>query len=367
MVIDVFCHFFPARFLAERNRRAGPSFDTQYAKYYRANRGLTDLDVRFRILDKFPDVRQLLTIAGPNIESITKGRDTVELARMANDGLAELVSRHPDRFISAGACLPMNDVDAALREADRAILDLGFRAVEVFTDINGRPLDSPEFFPLYEKMQAYDLPILLHPRRTNTTPDYVDEATSKFLVYTNFGWPFETSKAMARLAFGGVDGAVPAAEDRDASRRRAGAVLPQARRAVVGLQRAADGLPARRPDALAAAARLLSLVLLRHRDSGESRRADVRPRVLRRRSHDVRHRLPVQTTSSASASTARRFAAVRGDGDQRRGADRRSSRTTPAACSSWSEPGRVSAAGPGPARLRSAGPPAEPAPSSARA
>jgi hypothetical protein len=127
MIIDVFCHFFPARFLAERNRRAGPSFDTQYAKYYRANRGLTDLDVRFRILDRFPDVRQLLTIAGPNIESITEGRDTVELARMANDGLAELATRHPDRFTSAGACLPMNDVDAALREAGRAILDLGSR------------------------------------------------------------------------------------------------------------------------------------------------------------------------------------------------------------------------------------------------
>jgi predicted TIM-barrel fold metal-dependent hydrolase len=53
-------------------------------------------------------------------------------------------------------------------------------------------------------MAAYDLPILLHPRRTNTTPDYTGESTSKFLVYTNFGWPFETSKAMARLAFGGV-------------------------------------------------------------------------------------------------------------------------------------------------------------------
>jgi aminocarboxymuconate-semialdehyde decarboxylase len=76
--------------------------------------------------------------------------------------------------------------------------------VEVFTDINGKPVDSPEFFPLYEKMQDYDLPILLHPRRTNTTPDYPGESTSKFLIYTNFGWPFETSKAMARLAFGGV-------------------------------------------------------------------------------------------------------------------------------------------------------------------
>ena len=84
MIIDVFCHFLPPRFLAERNRRAGPGFGTQYAKYYKANPGLTDLEIRFRILDQFPDVRQLLTIAGPNIESITRPDDTVELARMAN-------------------------------------------------------------------------------------------------------------------------------------------------------------------------------------------------------------------------------------------------------------------------------------------
>jgi uncharacterized protein len=65
-------------------------------------------------------------------------------------------------------------------------------------------LDAPEFLPLFERMQAFDLPILLHPRRTNTTSDYAGEDRSKFLVYTNFGWPFETSLAMARLAFGGV-------------------------------------------------------------------------------------------------------------------------------------------------------------------
>jgi predicted TIM-barrel fold metal-dependent hydrolase len=202
--IDVFCHLLPPRYLAERNRRAGSSFGTQYARYYSANPGLTDLEIRFRILDKYPDVRQLLTIAGPNVESITEPRDSVELAQIANDEMAALVAKYPHRFIAAAACLPMNDVDAALREADRAIGDLGFRGVEIFTDINGKPVDAPEFWPLYARMQDYDLPILLHPRRTNTTADYQGEAKSKYLVYTNFGWPFETSKAMARLAFGGV-------------------------------------------------------------------------------------------------------------------------------------------------------------------
>jgi aminocarboxymuconate-semialdehyde decarboxylase len=96
------------------------------------------------------------------------------------------------------------NLSLALAEADRALSTLGFLAVEIFTDINGRPLDAPEFLPLFQHLAARDRPILLHPRRTNTVPDYPGEPASRFLVYTNFGWPFETSKAMARLAFGGV-------------------------------------------------------------------------------------------------------------------------------------------------------------------
>ena len=87
---------------------------------------------------------------GPNIESITEPRDTVEIARIANDEMAKLVSDHPARFVGAVTCLPMNDVDATLREAERCIDELGFHGVEIFTDINGKPLDSAEFFPLYE-------------------------------------------------------------------------------------------------------------------------------------------------------------------------------------------------------------------------
>jgi predicted TIM-barrel fold metal-dependent hydrolase len=204
MIIDVFAHLLTPRYLHERNTRAGAGFGTQYAKYWRANPGLTDLDIRFRVMDQYPEVRQILTIAGPNVESITKPADAVECARIANDEMAELVAKHPDRFITACACLPMTDVDATLVEIRRAIDQLGFKGIEIFTDINGKPLDAPEFVPIFELMQAYDLPILLHPRRTNSTPDYATEDRSKFLVYTNFGWPFESSAAMARLAFGGI-------------------------------------------------------------------------------------------------------------------------------------------------------------------
>src|SRR5262245_23769806 len=101
MIIDVFAHLLTPRYLREGNTRAGGSFGTQYAKYWSANPGLTDLDIRFRTMDAYPDVRQILTIAGPNIESITSPQDAVECARIANDEMAELVAKHPDRFITA--------------------------------------------------------------------------------------------------------------------------------------------------------------------------------------------------------------------------------------------------------------------------
>ena len=204
MMIDVFSHVLPPRYLKERNARAGNRLANQYGKYYHANPGLTDLDVRFRAMDKYPDVVQLLSIAGPNVEGALSPKDAAECAKIANDEMAELVTKYPARFAAAIACLPMSDVDDALREADRALDELRFRGVEVFTDINGKPLDSPEFLPLFDKMASRNLPILLHPRRNNTSPDYASEETSRYLVYTNFGWPYETTVAMARLAFGGV-------------------------------------------------------------------------------------------------------------------------------------------------------------------
>jgi predicted TIM-barrel fold metal-dependent hydrolase len=61
------------------------------------------------------------------------------------------------------ACLPLNDVDAALRETDRAINDLHLRGIQIFSHIAGKPVSSLEFNPLYEKMAHYNLPIWIHP------------------------------------------------------------------------------------------------------------------------------------------------------------------------------------------------------------
>ncbi|NIN65126.1 MAG: amidohydrolase family protein, partial [Anaerolineae bacterium] len=72
---------------------------------------------------------------------------------------------YPDRFAAGIACLPMTDIESAVAEAERAIKDLRLRAVEVYTDIAGKPLDAPEFMVLYEKMVELDRPIFIHPLR----------------------------------------------------------------------------------------------------------------------------------------------------------------------------------------------------------
>jgi len=163
------------------------------------------MSARFRIMDKYEPLRQVLTIAWPKIEEIADPVQAVELAKMANDEMAELVLKYQDRFIAAIAILPMNNLDAALKEADRAIKDLKFRGVYLYSNIDGKPLDLPEFFPLYEKMCQYDLPVYIHPMRgMEELPEYKGEKTSKYRIFSTFGWPYETTAAMARLVCSGV-------------------------------------------------------------------------------------------------------------------------------------------------------------------
>ncbi|MBW2130612.1 MAG: amidohydrolase, partial [Deltaproteobacteria bacterium] len=145
---------------------------------------LVDLDARFRVMDAFGDYIQVVSIAAPAVYSIAPPDVARELSRIANDELAELVHKYPERFAAGIATLPLNDMDASLEEAERAIKELRLRAVEISTDICGKPLDSPEFFPLFEKMVELDRPVFMHPMREMTTPDYEGEEFSKYRVWT---------------------------------------------------------------------------------------------------------------------------------------------------------------------------------------
>ncbi len=202
MKIDIFPHILPKRYMEAVNRIAGERYYNKAVN--EAIPTIYDLDIRFRVLDRYGPMVQVLTLGAPPIEAIAEPKQAVELARIANDEMAELVMRYPDRFVGAVASLPMNDMDEALKEVDRAISDLRFRGVQIFTPTNGRAIDQPEFLPLYEKMASYNLPIWIHPVRERAQADYVGESGSKYFIWGIFGWPFETTAAMTRLIFSGI-------------------------------------------------------------------------------------------------------------------------------------------------------------------
>jgi aminocarboxymuconate-semialdehyde decarboxylase len=97
----------------------------------------------------------------------------------------------------------MGNPEAAAREVDRAILELGAVGVQIFTNVNGLPLDDARFEPIIRRMAELDRPIWLHPWRMSDFADYASESRSKFELWWVFGWPYETSVAMARLVFAG--------------------------------------------------------------------------------------------------------------------------------------------------------------------
>ncbi len=165
---------------------------------------LTDLDLRFRIMDRYGDYVQVLTLSSPPIEAMGTPEETPELARLANDGMAQLVAKYPDRFPGFVASLPMNNPEAALREMDRAVTGLGATGVQIFSNVNGRPLDEAEFQPFFAGMAAFNLPVWLHPARSPDFPDYQTEKRSRYDFWWVFGWPYETTIAMGRLVFSGI-------------------------------------------------------------------------------------------------------------------------------------------------------------------
>ena len=198
--IDVFNHIFPKAFF---ERLQEVTVNRGAIKRWLHIPFLHDLDVRFRMLEEFGDeYRQVLSLSAPPIESINPDRQiTIDLARLANDSMSDLVRLHPQRFPGFIASLPLNHPEASIVELERAVTGLGALGVQIFSNVNGVPLDDPRFAPLFDAAVRLACPIFLHPARGANTPDYPGEARSKYEIWWTFGWPYETSVAMQRLVF----------------------------------------------------------------------------------------------------------------------------------------------------------------------
>jgi aminocarboxymuconate-semialdehyde decarboxylase len=207
MKIDIFNHILPKTYFDKMIEVAPKGKDMH--KRVRNIPSIVDLNERFRMMDLFDEYVQVVCLASPPIEVFGPPPISTEMAKLANEGMTELVQKYPNRFAGFVASLPMNDPDGLLKEANRAIKDLGAVGVQVFTNVLGRPLTRPETAPLFDLMAKLDRPIWIHPARGADFPDYREEPKSHYEIWFVFGWPYETSVAMAHLVFTGLFDRLP--------------------------------------------------------------------------------------------------------------------------------------------------------------
>jgi aminocarboxymuconate-semialdehyde decarboxylase len=209
--IDAFAHILPKVYFERLERQLEQSMAPSRLAYFREgvfgfDPVLTSLDARWSAMEAISpngEYRQVLVLAVPPLEEVGPPAVAVEFARLANDEMADLVQRFPDRFAGFAAALPMNDPDAALQELERALTQLGALGAQFYSNVLGAPLDDQRFEALFSRLEASGHAIWLHPTRSAEWTDYPVERRSDYGLWWSLGWPYETAAALARLVYSG--------------------------------------------------------------------------------------------------------------------------------------------------------------------
>jgi uncharacterized protein len=174
---------------------------------------LADLDaLRLQDMDTGGIDLQVISDIGSTVVR-HPGDEGVQLAREANDQLAQACATHPDRF-AGFATLPMTKPEAAADELERAVRLLGLKGAMLFGTTNGRFLDDPAFLPVLERAAALSVPIYLHPaeppapvREAYYTG--LDPVVGIGLATFGWGWHSEVGMHALRLILAGVFDRLP--------------------------------------------------------------------------------------------------------------------------------------------------------------
>ena len=208
--VDVHSHLFPRMWLDYVEKRTqwptmkwtGPTslvfYDEGVIVGHVDRPGHYDVEPRIKDMDKYGHDIHILSLTFPGVEMIPAA-EGIAWAKRANDYLAEVCHKYPERFYALAA-LPYQDMDEAMKELDRAYKDLGAKGIMMFSNINGKLITSPEFEPLYAKAAEYELPILIHP----TTPLTAEVMKKVRLPFQLFGFTLDTTMAVIGLIFQGV-------------------------------------------------------------------------------------------------------------------------------------------------------------------
>jgi aminocarboxymuconate-semialdehyde decarboxylase len=213
MKIDFQAHVFPKPYLDEMRRLNGavileePDPHSGMSYFYdkklkcRINTATfqgQDIERRLQHMDGLGIDIHVLTIPAPGADRY-EGEGAVKMAHIANDAIAAICKKYPERFIGFFT-LPTSNVQASLDELERSVNELGLRGFGCFANLNGQPLDREELFPIYERLAQYTLPVYVHP----TAPLATESSGIDIMPTLIFGWAYDSTVAMTRLIYGRV-------------------------------------------------------------------------------------------------------------------------------------------------------------------
>jgi 2,3-dihydroxybenzoate decarboxylase len=176
----------------------------------RALSRLTDFgEARLGSMDRAGIKRAILGLAGPGVQIERDTATAIRNAREANDFLAREIQKRPDRY-SGFAHLPMQDAKAAASELERCVRELKFCGAMINGQTNGQYLDHPDLYPFWERAEALDTLIYLHPADPVVPAPVLDGYNG--LRRATWEWTFETGSHALRIIFGGVFDRFPRAK-----------------------------------------------------------------------------------------------------------------------------------------------------------
>jgi predicted TIM-barrel fold metal-dependent hydrolase len=142
-------------------------------------------------MSRHPDVLQIVTMGNTPLERFVKTEDAVELSKIGNEELAELVVKRPDLFYSAAGMVPIDDIDASIEIIDHCINDLNLLGIQLFTSLERNSLAEPKYRPIFARIAEHDKTIWIHPSGTDKDRGM-------------FSWPYESSRFMLDIVNAGI-------------------------------------------------------------------------------------------------------------------------------------------------------------------
>ena len=161
---------------------------------------LSTIEVRIADMDRMGIDIQAVCPAPQQTYYWTEPGLGLEVSRMINDRLAQIVATWPDRFVALGT-VPLQNVELAVAELERCVKRLGLRGVEINPNVAGRELTDPSLNldRFFAKARELDIVIFMHPIGFTQGERLMDHYLNNLI-----GNPLDTTVGTSHLIFGGV-------------------------------------------------------------------------------------------------------------------------------------------------------------------